>query len=70
MRTCIFCGHEIHPDRLELLPNTNTCAEHSTVRKAVGFMEFSHKTAPSVVLVSGSDREGQRRAQRAFKRAR
>jgi hypothetical protein len=32
-RQCITCGEEIHPKRLEILPNTQTCTQHSTVEK-------------------------------------
>ena len=32
-RQCITCGEKIHPKRLEILPNTQTCTQHSTVEK-------------------------------------
>ena len=35
MRKCYVCGEEINPKRLEILPNTQTCTQHSTVEKKV-----------------------------------
>ncbi len=35
MRKCSVCNEEINPKRLEILPNTQTCVEHSTVEKKV-----------------------------------
>ena len=32
-RKCITCGEEINPKRLEILPNTQTCTQHSTIEK-------------------------------------
>jgi hypothetical protein len=35
MRKCSVCNEEINPKRLEILPNTQTCVQHSTVEKKV-----------------------------------
>ncbi len=35
MRKCAVCNEEIHPKRVEILPNTQTCVKHSTVEKKV-----------------------------------
>jgi len=35
MRKCCVCNEEIHPKRLEILPNTQTCVAHSTTEKKV-----------------------------------
>jgi RNA polymerase-binding transcription factor DksA len=35
MRKCTVCNEEIHPKRVEILPNTQTCVKHSTVEKKV-----------------------------------
>jgi hypothetical protein len=35
MRRCRVCNEEIHPKRIEILPNTQTCVQHSTVEKKV-----------------------------------
>ena len=35
MRKCSVCNEEINPKRLEILPKTQTCVQHSTVEKKV-----------------------------------
>ena len=35
MRKCYVCGEEINPKRIEILPNTQTCTQHSTEEKKV-----------------------------------
>ncbi len=35
MRKCSVCNEDINPKRLEILPNTQTCVQHSTVEKKV-----------------------------------
>jgi hypothetical protein len=71
-KTCKVCGCEIPAERLEVLPDTETCTQHSGVRPMVGFMvsEFSKATAPVLVQVDPNNREALRRAKRAFHRAR
>jgi len=66
---CFYCGKPIPPERLECLPKTKTCVRCSDVRPVLAFMDYGHKTAPSLVIVS-DDREQQRLAKRAFRRAR
>lgn len=34
-RQCITCGTEIDPRRIAILPNTQTCTQHSTAEKKV-----------------------------------
>jgi hypothetical protein len=34
-RQCITCGVEIDPRRIAILPNTQTCTQHSTAEKKV-----------------------------------
>jgi len=34
-RKCITCGIEIDPRRIAILPNTQTCTQHSTAEKKV-----------------------------------
>ena len=36
MRKCNVCGEEIHPKRLEILPNTFSCVSCSTTGKKAG----------------------------------
>lgn len=70
MVNCEVCGVEIDSDRLEVFPNTTCCPKHSGVQKKVCFMEYGHKTAPSLVTIDSGDRESIRKATRAFRRSR
>jgi cysteine synthase len=36
MKKCSACGEEIHPKRLEILPNATTCVSCSTTGKKAG----------------------------------
>jgi hypothetical protein len=36
MKPCVKCGNDIHPKRLEILPNTTTCVNCSTAGKKRG----------------------------------
>lgn len=36
MKKCTACGEDIHPKRLEILPNTTKCVECSTQGKKAG----------------------------------
>lgn len=36
MKLCISCGNEIHPKRLEILPNATKCVSCSTTNKKAG----------------------------------
>ena len=65
---CELCGDLIHPDRIELLPNTRTCVRCSTEEPIVGFMIYNHKTAGEVIMTSGA--ENIRRLEREYHRAR
>jgi len=67
---CVACNHPIDPERLEALPRTTTCVRCSTEKRSYAFMEYGHKTAGYIQVVKGDDREGLRRAIRAYKRAR
>lgn len=71
-KPCSVCHSPIDPERLEVLPDTIYCVTcaRSHVSKRVAFMDYSHKTAPQLVVIEGTDEEGLRRAKRAFKRAR
>lgn len=71
-KVCSVCGTEIPAERLEILPDTETCTAHSGVKAKIGFMvsEFSKATAPSLVMIDPTDKESVRRAQRAHHRAR
>lgn len=67
---CEVCQCDIPAERLAAIPNVRRCVTHSAASRSVGFMSFSHKTAPTLVMVRTDDAESLRRAQRAFKRAR
>lgn len=70
MQCCHTCGSIIPQIRLEIMPHTTTCAGCSTESKRVGFMDWHHKTAPELVVVSADDRENLRRAIRVNSRSR
>jgi len=36
MKKCLACGEEIHPKRLEILPNSTTCVSCSTTGSKAG----------------------------------
>lgn len=70
---CIYCKNEIDFDRYEFLVETNrsmVCKECSAEQKAVGFMNYSHKTAPEIVLCPANAKETLRILHRANQRAR
>lgn len=70
---CIYCQSMIPDGRLEFLIDTNrrlTCIECSSENKAVGFMDWGHKTAPSLVMVPANATETIRKLDRANRRAR
>lgn len=67
---CRVCGHEIGKERLEALPGTTVCVAHSTSTRPIGFMDFGHKTAPTMVVIRADQKEDLRRATRAFRRSR
>jgi hypothetical protein len=69
-RICDTCNEAIPHARIEALPDTTTCVKCSRVSRMVGFMDWYHKTAPELVMVSSSDTENLRRAQRVNARAR
>jgi uncharacterized protein YaiE (UPF0345 family) len=71
--TCIYCHSLIPEGRLEFLQETGrrlVCIECSNESKAVGFMDWGHKTAPSLVMVPSNAKETIRILDRANRRAR
>ena len=69
-RICDTCSEVIPQARIEALPDTTTCIKCSRASKMVGFMDWYHKTAPELVMVSSGDKENLRRAQRVNARSR
>jgi hypothetical protein len=67
---CSNCGQVIDQERLEVLPDTNSCAKCSTVERVVGFMTWPHKTGSYLAIVPANNSEALRQAIRANRRAR
>lgn len=70
---CIYCKTDVGVDRYEFLTETGRkiiCKECSVEDRAVGFMNFSHKTAPDLVICPANARETLRILHRANRRAR
>lgn len=70
---CIYCKTDVGVDRYEFLVETGRkiiCKECSVENRAVGFMDWGHKTAPSLVMVPANAKETIRILNRANRRAR
>jgi len=70
---CIHCKSLIDQDRYEFLEEFNRpmiCKDCSTESRAVGFMDYGHKTAPQLVMVPSNAKETIRILHRANKRSR
>jgi hypothetical protein len=70
---CIYCRSNIPEGRLEFLVEKNktiTCIGCSTEQRAVGYMDYAHKTAPQLVLCPSNATETRRILDRANRRAR
>ena len=70
---CRYCQSVIDNDRLEFLTEFNrpmVCKDCSAEQRAVGFMSWDHKTAPSLVMVPANAKETIRILDRANRRAR
>ena len=70
---CNYCRSMIDTDRADFLIKYNrlmVCVECSTEQRAVGYMDWGHKTAPSLVMVPANAKETIRKLDRANRRAR
>ena len=70
---CIYCKTNVGFDRYEFLVETGRkliCKDCSVENRAVGFMNFEHKTAPSLVMVPANAKETIRKLDRANRRCR
>jgi hypothetical protein len=70
---CKYCREFIDEDRLEFLVEsgrTLVCQKCSTESRAVGFLSYSHKTAPELVMIPANNKEKIRRCERVNRRAR
>ena len=71
--TCIYCNSMIPEGRLEFLQETGrrlVCINCSNENRAVGFLDWGHKTAPQLVMVPANATETIRKLHRANRRAR
>ena len=71
--TCIYCNSIIPEGRLEFLQETGrrlVCIGCSSESRAVGFLSYSHKTAPELVMIPANNTENIRRCERVNRRAR
>ena len=66
-RQCITCGEEIHPKRLEILPNTQTCTQHSTIEKKAAVTVQMGEGDHTWIETYAVDREDLRRFEEAEK---
>lgn len=70
---CIYCKTDVGIDRYEFLTETGRkiiCKECSVENRAVGFLSYSHKTAPELVMIPANNKENIRRCERVNRRAR
>ena len=70
---CVYCKTDVGFDRYEFLVETGRkiiCKECSVENRAVGYMNFEHKTAPSLVMVPANAKETIRILDRANRRSR
>ena len=70
---CKYCDSQIDYERYSFLLETSrtmVCKSCSVEDRAVGFMDWNHKTAPSLVMVPANANEAIRILQRANKRGR
>jgi uncharacterized protein YaiE (UPF0345 family) len=70
---CKYCDSQIDYERYSFLLETSrimVCKSCSVENRAVGFMDWNHKTAPSLVMVPANANEAIRILQRANKRGR
>ena len=66
-RQCITCGENIHPKRLEILPNTQTGTQHSTVEKKAAVTVQMGEGDHTWIETYAVDREDLRRFEEAEK---
>lgn len=70
---CIYCQENVGFDRYEFLVETGRkmiCKDCSVENRAVGFLSYSHKTAPELVMIPANNKEEIRRCKRVNRRAR
>ena len=70
MTYCDHCNIQIPLARMRAVPHTTTCIKCSKERPYMGFMDWHHKTAPTLVMIPATDTENIRRARRLTNRSR
>lgn len=66
---CTICKNTISSERLAAI-DTTVCVNCSNVPKVFGLMDYAHKTAGTVVIVDGADKEAIRRMKNVYERKR
>jgi adenine-specific DNA methylase len=66
-RKCIVCGIEIDPRRIAILPNTQTCTQHSTVEKKAAVTVQMGEGDHTWIETYAVDREDLRKIEEAEK---
>lgn len=69
-RKCIVCEVEIDPRRINILPNTQTCTQHSTVEKKAAVTVLMGEGDHTWVETYAVDREDFRKIEEAEKQFR
>lgn len=69
-RKCIVCGVEIDPRRIAILPNTQTCTQHSTVEKKAAVTVQMGEGDHTWIETYAVDREDLRKIEEAEKQFR
>lgn len=70
---CTTCNKNIDIERYNFLIETGRtvlCKHCSVEKRAIGYMDWGHKTAPSLVMVPANNKENIRRCNRVNRRAR
>lgn len=70
---CVSCFNTIDTERYDFLIEFRRpliCKNCSTEQRAVGWMDYGHKTAPQLVLCPANAKETRRILERANRRAR
>lgn len=70
---CMNCYFKIDQERAEFIQEFDrpqVCRECSTEQRAVGYMDYGHKTAPQLVMCPANAKETIRILQRANRRSR
>lgn len=75
MKQCKICNCDIPKERIDAFMEIkgiepDTCVLHSIEEKYIGFLNYEHKTAPTVITVNPGNKESLRRAKRQYFRKR